>query len=298
VDGGIGFSLQFPRWILEVEEGDFGIDAELPPELCSAAQQAFSALKLLSIQSFRIRIRESIPLHAGFGAKTSFLLALGYAACVLSRTDMSVNALADILNRGGTSGIGVHSFTSGGFIWDAGRHATSKTRFMPSSKSSASSPLLVVRIPVDWLSIVHFRFEHHGIHGSEEADIFARHCPTSHEDTIQNILLVNCYIVPGLLEKREDLLHSGIRQMQELGFKRVEWTCQDEITLRFRAFWNKAGLSEAVGVSSFGPTLYILTTRPEYVIQMIKRFDVRPVSLEYTTVNNTGKLIEDMQNGF
>ena len=213
-------------------------------------------------------------------------------------TPLRFNVLksATLVGRGGTSGIGVHSFNKGQFVWDAGHaYPSEKSEIAPSSISSAvPPPNVVAQFPCHWISIVHFRFEQDGPHGEQEQQVFERFCPTPHDDTLFALKAVKSFLVPGLLEQREDLLQEGIRRLQQGGLKRIEWEYQGSITSAFRHHWTTLGRPEALGLSSFGPTMYVVTTRPESVVESIKTFGHSPLHLVVTSVNNMGYSLETL----
>ncbi len=242
-----------------------------------------------------ITVRTAIPPHVGLGSKTSLLMAIGKAVSVLAGIPLTPSQLAQILQRGGTSGIGVHSFSGGGFIWDAGhRFPEAKKEFGPSSLSLANPPSAILNLPVDWINVVHFRFHEVGIHGAEETSIFKSVCPIPYEETAETLICVVSQVVPAFLEKDESSLQAGIRRLQTVGFKKTEWEHQDDLTKEFRQYWEKLGAFEALGLSAFGPTLYIFTRRPSEVRLLLDDFGTTPVHLCETIINGKGAIIEEV----
>ena len=69
----------------------------------------------------RMQIETAIPEHAGLGSGTQLSLAVASAIAQLYQLDSEPQQLATILHRGARSGIGIGTFTYGGFIVDAGR---------------------------------------------------------------------------------------------------------------------------------------------------------------------------------
>ena len=76
--------------------------------------------------------------------------------------------------------------------------------------------------------------------------------------------------------------------IQSLGFKKHEWLAQGTATKRFRTFWESAGMREALGLSSLGPTMYVLTTRPYEVAEVIRAFEMSPLHLTVTGIAKAG----------
>ncbi len=289
MDGGIGFAVEEPHWEIEVGRGEDLQGAPLTPEIASAVDIATKRLcRLWNVPPFSVRARSRVDAHAGLGSKTAILLAAGHAAAMLAGRRASADSLARTLGRGGTSGIGVNCFTHGGFVWDAGHVFREKGLFAPSSGCLAPPAKAIVRLPVRWLSVVHFRFAPSGLHGGRERRVFSERCPTPDSGTIRAHLAVSALILPGLLERREELLHRGLKTLQNSGFKKIEWEHQDQISKAFRAYWAASKRAETLCLSSFGPTMYVLTTDPQAVVATINRFGERPVHLTVTNISNVG----------
>ena len=289
VDGGIGFAVDEPRWEIELGRPEALGDSRLPREIATAIHVATSKARCLwNIPPFEVRVKNSIDAHAGLGSKTAILLAIGHAASILSGRRLSASSIARIFGRGGTSGIGVNCFSRGGLVWDAGHAFAEKGFFVPSSRSLAPPPKPIVHLPVRWLSVVHFRFAPSGLHGERERRAFSEWCPTSDAGTVRGLVAVSSLILPGLLERREELVHRGLKKLQDTGFKKIEWEHQDLMTKAFRAYWAALKEPEALCLSSFGPTMYVLTTNPRRVLAKINEFGEKPVHLTVTKISNLG----------
>jgi len=289
VDGGIGFSVEDPRWEIEVGCGLSLEGTRLPAELLTAVHNAVSKLQSIwNIPPLGLRVKNAIGPHTGLGSKTALLLAVGRAASILSGRRMPAVSLAQMLGRGGTSGIGVHCFRRGGLVWDAGHAFAEKRSFAPSSASVTPPPSAIVQLPVKWLSVVHFRFSRSGPHGENERRAFAECCPTSDSGTVKALVAVSSLILPALVEKRENVLQQGLKKLQCTGFKKVEWDHQDFVTKAFHAYWAAAKMPETLCLSSFGPTMYVLTSDPRRVVARINAFGEQPIHVTVTKVSNVG----------
>jgi beta-ribofuranosylaminobenzene 5'-phosphate synthase len=66
------------------------------------------------------------------GSKTALLLSMIEALSLLAGCDLSPSKLVELSGRGGTSGVGVSSYFSGGMIFDLGR-PNDNLPFVPSS---------------------------------------------------------------------------------------------------------------------------------------------------------------------
>ncbi len=291
VDGGIGLAVSSPAWVIEATRGESEIKGvRLPLEHQNAIGWALQRLYPIIGSDVQVVVHQAVPPHAGLGAKTSLLLGLGRAVTALADCELSAFELASLLGRGGTSGVGINTFAKGGFVWDIGhRYPSVKHRFGPSSEVlSAIPPKALLCTPIDWLSVVHFRFAESGLSGPAEVSMFRESCPTPVNDTVEAVLCTALQIVPALLERDGAALQAGIARLQDVGLKRVEWQAQSPATTGFRGYWKKAGMPESVGLSSAGPTLFILTETPEEVVRAIDGYCIEPTDLCITIVDNIG----------
>ena len=294
IDGGIGFAVSNPFWNLEVCLSEkIGITGK---PVCAEHKQAIAFVIDILSYYFRgkkasIKIINSIPPHIGLGSKTSLMMSVGIALFYLNNEKINNLKLAAILRRGGTSGIGVNTFQHGKFVWDTGHeYPNEKNTFGPSSNSLSKPPFPIFISPIDWLTVVHFRFVKAGTSGKEEVDIFNQHCPIPKEETEKTISSVSQEIIPSIINKVDDLLFYGLNRIQKLGFKKVEWAYQDYMTKKFYQYWLESEIQEALGLSSFGPTLYVLTKRPSYIVDHISAFEHRPLHIIVAKISNKGHI--------
>src|SRR5690606_8601338 len=101
---------------------------------------------------YHFKVREIFPSHSGLGSGTQLSLAVAQLISKINDQDLTAPEMAEIVGRGGTSGIGVASFDQGGFIVDGGHRTNIKHGFLPSSASKASAPPIIARynFPDDW----------------------------------------------------------------------------------------------------------------------------------------------------
>jgi beta-ribofuranosylaminobenzene 5'-phosphate synthase len=183
IDGGAGVAISSPRNVLSAcSSSRFrvnGSDAEL---LTGIARKICDKLGK-PLPDMEITVEEQIHNHAGFGSKTQVSLALAYLICrEYGITYTSIDELARLVSRGGTSGIGVRAFDRGGFILDCGHSfgvGKEKTSCLPSSATKASLSPQVLRcdIPEHWRFVLVTPMNYEGSHGKSEVDIFQSNFP-------------------------------------------------------------------------------------------------------------------------
>jgi beta-ribofuranosylaminobenzene 5'-phosphate synthase len=153
-----------------------------------------------------LTIDQIIPEHAGLGSGTQLALAVGTAIEQLYAAESGSRAIAQTLNRGGRSGIGIAAFDEGGFIVDCGRG------------NHSDVPLVAMRLPFParWRLVLIMDSRAQGLHGLQEAEAFARlpEFPEAAAGRLCRLLMMK--IVPGLLEQRLEPVAEGIGEMQRV----------------------------------------------------------------------------------
>lgn len=297
IDGGLGCSILSPRWFLRMfvsEQPSLTHTGDLDQGTESAVERLLEKIRLNGRHTVGVDVIESIPPHAGLGAKTALMMAIGRGAQALKAvSDGDARSLGSFVGRGGTSGIGVHVSEHGGLIADAGRRfPTDKGSFMPSSssKSYPSRQLLRISAP-DELKVVHFRFAQSGPSGDAERSIFSHACPVPSGQTKEIISLAFGGVIPAFIDHDEEQWNSGLAALQALGLKRYEWDNQSEITLRFREHFARTVPNTALCLSSMGPTMFTLSTDVAPVLDAVRSFEVPPLHCVVTSVSDAGTTV-------
>ncbi|MBU2560016.1 hypothetical protein KKA03_03885, partial [archaeon] len=213
-------------------------------------------VKTLGIKGgIKIKITSAYPSHVGLGSGTQAGLAAGMAVCKLYEKDVSVREIAKIIGRGGTSGIGVGAFESGGFILDGGHSTAEKRDFLPSSASKAAPAPVLARYDFpDWKIAVVIPKVKGEFKGEREVDVFQAFCPIPPGQVERLSRLVLMKILPSVVEEDIKAFGEGINEMQKIGFKGVEVSLQPP---EVRALMEECReYSYGVGLSSFGPAIY------------------------------------------
>ena len=116
VDGSMGLALDYPNTILEASRSRklevFGEQANFVEDL---ARRFLQRMRIKG--AVTISIRKLIPAHVGLGSGTQLSLAVASALPCIFRIQKTTREMAEIVGRGGTSGIGVMAFEEGGSSW-------------------------------------------------------------------------------------------------------------------------------------------------------------------------------------
>ncbi len=267
-DGGIGVALKKPEIIVDAEfienSNASGIEIIGTKRTCEISDAVNKLNNLVNLNqkfntNIKIIIKNNIPSHSGLGSTTQTLLAVSKAVTELNGISLNARELSNIIGRGGTSGIGTGVFESGGFILDGGHTFGSgkqKNTFIPSSISPASPAPILARynLPNDWFFVVVIPAVKSKIYGQKEVNIFQKYCPIPESDVEKLSRLILIKILPSIVEKDIDSFGSGLSQMQNISFKKIEVSLQDEIVTGLIYNLNKN--SYGAGMSSFGAAVY------------------------------------------
>jgi beta-ribofuranosylaminobenzene 5'-phosphate synthase len=262
VDGCVGLALDKPEIKLYIESTDHPLDVTNrieDREAILAAAHAISARTGHAARG-RIVIRESYPAHTGLGYRTQLLLAAGKAIAALHETQLTAREIATVVRRGGTSGVGVAAFESGGFILDGGHSfgpGMEKESFVPSSASGAPPPPVVLRqdFPASWRVLCVRCGTTRGLSGSAEVEFFRRTCPIDSGEVADTSRIILMLLLPSIVTSDIVGATGAITHLQAVGFKRQIWELQPREVYLAREVMEGLGLA-GVGISSLGPTMY------------------------------------------
>lgn len=272
IDGGVGVGCTEPNWLVKVaesKENTIVFHATVDEELKQKAEATVARLKTRFQRDCQFEIYGGIPQHIGLGSTTSLLSGLYLAFCSLHEFDPSLEELGLATKRGGTSGIGCNVAIRGGWIWDLGHRTSSKKIPAPSSASLASPPMAISLDSSHKIEIVHFSFGGKGLHGQDEISFFIENGRVDESETKDILAIIAGGVLPSISYGDIKQLNQCIGSLQTLGLKRAEWGVQDNETKSFRASWPDIDKRHAIGLSSMGPTMYILTDDAAMIIEKI-----------------------------
>lgn len=279
IDGGVGLTLEKPRLVLEMKQKGSEIAVEFKnrqnipvnvlvdyeDKIRTSASRMMEYLHLEGGYSFTIH--ETYPSHSGLGSGTQLSLATGKLISDSDNQEISVPQIANIVGRGGTSGIGVASFDKGGFIIDGGHHHGEKPDFLPSSASKATPPPIIARydFPQDWKVVLVIPHLEKHVSGEKEVNIFQEYCPVPLEEVQRLSHLLLMKMMPAVLEKDLEGFGEAVNSIQNIGFKKIENQLQNPVIREIMQLLRDEG-APGVGMSSFGPTIYAVTDSPQDIL--------------------------------
>ncbi len=260
VDGGAGVALEKPYHLVSAEASEGILGVEVSGDREGVAERCAKRVLETLCRSCgaRVEVRESYDLHIGLGGVTQLCLATARSISLSLGLDIDSIELARITGRGGTSGIGVHAFRSGGFLVDGGhRYPSEKSYVAPSDYVEAPPPPLVsrVEVPGDWGFILVIPKTSRRIYGGLERKIFTEASSISPEEVWRVSHIVLMGIMPSVAVGDIELFRRSISMIQDLGFKKIEWKYQGKEVWAIRRKLEELGIG--FGLSSMGPAIYI-----------------------------------------
>ena len=253
IDGGIGITLDRPNIVLSAEKAD-GVEVTGNSSFADRMVEAAKAV-LPEGEGVIIHVEEDMPAHVGLGSGTQSALSAAAAVNELYGLGLSVRELAIAVGRGGTSGIGVASFESGGFLVDVGHKFSEKGSFSPSSASKAAPAPVVFRHDLpDWDIILAIP-DSVGAHDSHEVDIFKKECPIPLSEVQEVCHVVLMQMLPAILEGDIENFGFAVDHLQNVGFKKREVALQSQQVRDLMELMQDLGTCGA-GMSSFGPAVF------------------------------------------
>jgi beta-ribofuranosylaminobenzene 5'-phosphate synthase len=276
--GSIGLAVNQPQLVLTAEPADKLLMEGLEQERAGTYARRFMNRHGVPAGA-HIKVTQSIPPHVGLGSGTQLGLAVGTALARLAGLQLSTSEIALSVERGVHSGIGIATFTHGGFVLDGG-HGVLASQLEASNGNgrqvdrTKAPPVLFKRpMPRDWFFVTAIPEKDPGLSGEKESNAFLQlpRAPASIVEKISWLLLMK--MLPALVE--EDVVAFGqaltrIQCMVGDCFASVQGgRFADPVCEKLVGFMLERGAAGA-GQSSWGPTVYGLI-RGENEAQQLTR---------------------------
>ena len=297
VNGGIGFALEEPKGILKCEVSktfEFNDTRNLPlsyselEQIHRTVEETKSSLSLTN--NISVSLEGGMLTHFGMGSGTAIRLGCLEALLILNKKVYQTNDLISYSQRGGTSGIGIHTYFSGGFVFDIGIKNQGK-EFLPSSRAQNPLPPLVLqRIDMPHWSV--------GLclpktlkkkTQEEEIQFFRKTCPISPQESYKVLYDSLFGTYASLRENDFESFVKSIREIQACAWKDKERSEHGEGLIELERSLYDLGAS-CVGMSSLGPLLFFFG--PNHKIESIKNgMRDEDCDLIFTLASNVGREI-------
>jgi beta-ribofuranosylaminobenzene 5'-phosphate synthase len=294
-NGGVGFSIIDPAVAIEIRAGHpFSIKDDRPypfsaSELSDLANVVQAALIQNGISTAAMAtISGSMRTHVGMGSGTAIRLGIIEAMHLSQSATLSWSELIETSRRGGTSGIGTATYSSGGMVLDLGS-PNDNGPMIPSSQAirgRAPSTLPSIAMP-DWPLCICLPNAIRPKTEDEEVDFFARVTPLSAAASYRASYEALFGVYASVKDRDYDGFCRAVNLMQETEWKQLEWREYGKPLQILRDGLVRCG-ADCVGMSSLGPMLFCFGT--SRVLERIAHEEERlDCTVRLTRPNNRGR---------
>ncbi|HET9645756.1 MAG TPA: beta-ribofuranosylaminobenzene 5'-phosphate synthase family protein, partial [Burkholderiaceae bacterium] len=211
--GSIGLAIEGPETVVELSAGGDHLDRfsaddasariELP-----RAREHLERLRQATrcLQPLQLRLRCTLPSHAGLGSGTQLALAVGRAFCTLFQLPIESVQLAALTGRGLRSGVGIAAFDSGGLLVDGG----------PRADGTPAALLARLPVPASWRVLLAIDPRMRGLSGGEERAALAELSPLPREAAAEICHEVLMRVLPGAAGNEFEPFAAGLTRIQRI----------------------------------------------------------------------------------
>jgi len=258
--GSLGVALDEPRTVVAAEPAD-----AVRCDHDAGREYARRAVELLDVRGADVTVERTLPRHVGLGSGTQLALAvLAAVACAHGR-EPRVRERAPELGRGGRSGVGVATFSSGGFVLDAG-HPTERFTADRPPEGEWSVPPVAARheVPDDWRFVVALPDAEPGRNGDAE-DASMRSVVERADPALADEIatVVTRRVLPALATDDHEAFGAAVA---EVGRLNGAWYADQQGGVyrppvgRVVSVLSDSAAIAGAGQSSWGPAVYGVTT--------------------------------------
>lgn len=261
-NGGVGLSISEPSAQVTItRSSEFALVDERarPLDLSEHGTLTRIAKEYVGRQQCAIVISGDMPSHSGFGSATAIRLAVVEGLHLIGATAIRPGRLRQLSLRGGTSGVGINAYFSGGLVFDIGTSSI-EHGLAPSSQIEGlrRHPLVLrrTRMP-EWLIGLCVPATLEPLSQRQEREFFERICPLPIQASQETLYHVVYGVVAGALERNKKAFCDGVKAVQSCPWKLGERELFGQELRAIESEIYDAG-ADAVGLSSLGPLLYFL----------------------------------------
>jgi beta-ribofuranosylaminobenzene 5'-phosphate synthase len=300
INGGIGFAIDRPECVITFTVGPVWTieDSRDDPLSVVESERLLMVLREEQVRcgfgsALAISIGGEMRTHYGFGSGTAIRLACLEALHRLNGCLPVSHELVAASGRGGTSGIGIHTYFSGGYVFDLGRPAKSEFHAPSHQIPVSCSPLVFDQLPMpEWeigvcipLDILH-KTE------AEERAFFERTCPLPAEDVYITVYHAVFGICAAIREADRAAFCHALKAIQDCAWKKAERLEYGGGLEAIEQALYVCG-AEAVGMSSLGPSLFFLADDVSDVVRRMNLSGNRVDCFVSRPVNH-GRILSDV----
>ena len=299
-NGGVGFAISEPSCLLDVRLSsqfeltdcrDFPFTDTEARQLSSTVESTMSKFRLASGVS--VKLTGPLRTHVGLGSATAIRLGVLEGLFHLNGRPISAQELVSQSNRGGTSGVGINTYFSGGMVHDLGV-PNDRSDFIPSSRGVSPrrpSSLPVLEMPNWPLRVCIPNFIRPKTQ-DEEASFFSRAAPVEPTSSYEAAYHALFGVYAAVSDKDFSTFCKAITAMQAVAWKKHEWSQYGDVLWQLATRLQDYG-ADCVGMSSLGPLLYCFGND-----QALRRIDKNAATLNcdvfHSLPSNSGRALLDL----
>lgn len=209
----------------------------------------------------KLSVHSDIPQHVGLGSSTQVILTVLESLSGLFHWALSAYEMIELSGRGRTSLVGAATHFFGGLCVDAGQSYHEGVTYEPSHNPGHRRPALYVGcwdFPANW-KVSLFGIElSPSLDTNIEQSFMAQNAPTSKTVGLKTISALYHGILPALIETDYSAFFESLKILNTIGFEKKVLEIQPKVIARIlKELWEN---NVAAGVSSFGPTIFVIHT--------------------------------------
>lgn len=299
INGGAGCSISAPlldcHFVLSnslqiIDQREYPMSAK---ELNKLTQTIESCIKKYELQNIYKCVINSDTLfpHTGFGSNTMIYLSCIEALFILNGLEYTQDDIVINSTRGGTSGVGIHTYFNGGVSIDLGVDNI-KEELRPSSLGARSNyPLQLCGFQApQWTIGIMIPIYVPSITEQQEIDFFRQNTPIPLED-VKSILYEIIFGIAGSLKDTNfQAFCDAVNNLQQTKWKALERGVYGKELQKIERYIKETG-AMAVGMSSLGPMLYFLGKDIPCIIDQLKKVYVNSIFIEAKFNNNAREIV-------
>lgn len=297
-NGGFGFVIEEPSLNIRGEQSQSFeiIDHRVRGFCMDEKQRLLNVLEQTADQKkfpkkCTIEISGDVASHMGFGTGTAIRLASLELLYLINNSEYTEQEIINASGRGGTSGIGIHTYFNGGYVFDIGR-SDQGGNFAPSCamEKNSSSPLVLMHGAMpEWEIGLCIPKHIQSKSEEEEKSFFSQICPIEPSESYEALYHIIYGVLGGIKEEDRATFGKAIKNIQSCRWKSAERQLYNGQIERIEQALYDAG-ADSVGMSSLGASLFFIAENVQNVIKNAKEL-LPECNLLVTRPNNTGRII-------
>ena len=297
-NGGVGFAIGDPGAQVRLSRAErFVLEDHRERPLAEAEATRLARSVAAAIEGRRLPYNVKVSVsgrlgtHIGMGSGTAVTLAVLEGLFALNGCEISQENLVMYSRRGGTSGIGIHTYFSGGLVLDLGVPNDGSVYLPSSSVVPTRTPLALPAVPLpSWTLCLCLPVGIRPKSEEEEREFFRESLPITAERSFEASYHAAFGVYAGAVEGDWRGFCAGIDALQTTRWKQMEWRQYGPRLAELACTLRDLGAS-CVGLSSMGPMVFCFGTA-EVAASVSARSEQLGCDVTVTEPWNSGRTVE------